>query len=102
MEKIEGEGWYTSRVKKLFEGILLLKTLDECAQFFRDLLTLEELAEISTRWQIAMELFAGKKVRHIAKELGVSSATVSRTHQWLRDGKGGYKLILKKIEEGNK
>lgn len=96
-DRLEKEAWYTLRTQRLFEAILLLRTEEECALFFRDLLTLDELSEISNRWQIALELLAGKKVREITQALGVSSATVSRIRQWLNDGKGGYKLILARI-----
>lgn len=96
-DRLEKEAWYTLRTQRLFEAILLLRTEEECALFFRDLLTLDELAEISTRWQIVLELLAGKKVREITQAMGVSSTTVSRIRQWLKDGKGGYKLILGRI-----
>ena len=65
--------------EKLFEAILLLRTLDECALFFGDLLALEELAGTSTGSQIILELSAGKKVRQIAKRLRVSSDSWVRT-----------------------
>ncbi|MBI2875745.1 MAG: helix-turn-helix domain-containing protein [Candidatus Tectomicrobia bacterium] len=96
-DRLEKEEWYTLRARRLFEAILLLQNEEECAIFFRDLLTLDELAEISTRWQVALEILAGKKVREITQSLGVSSATVSRIRQWLKDGKGGYRLVLARI-----
>ena len=39
--------------KQLFEAILLLKNLSEATKFFRDLLTLKEIKDFSTRFKIA-------------------------------------------------
>jgi TrpR-related protein YerC/YecD len=96
-EQLEKEVWYTPQAKRLFEAILLLQNDEECALFFRDLLTLNELSDISNRWKIALELIAGKKLREIVHTLQVSSTTISRVRQRIKDGKGGFKLILTRI-----
>lgn len=81
----------------LFEAILLLENTNEAKRFFRDLLTQEELREFSKRWQAAQMLDKKIPYTEIEKETGLSSTTIARVSRWLKNGKGGYKLIIKKL-----
>lgn len=90
--------WRNQAVKDLFKAILKLKTPVEAAAFFRDLCTLEELAEMASRWQAAKMLAQGRPYREIAKKTGLSTATVVRVAHWLNYGEGGYKLMLKRVK----
>ena len=40
-----------------------------------------------------------KKISYekIEKETGMSSTTIARVQKWLTNGKGGYKLMLKRL-----
>lgn len=89
--------WLNKQSKDLFKAILKLKTPNEAAKFFRDLCTLEELEEISKRFQAAKMIEKGKPYREIAQKIGLSTATVTRVAHWLNHGEGGYRLILKRI-----
>jgi len=91
--------WKTAKLKKLMEIILLLKDEKDLINFFRDLCTLEELDEMSTRWQVVNLLSLGAPYRLIAKKTGVSTSTVTRIAHWLENGEGGYKTALKKMSE---
>ena len=44
----------------------------------------------------------GKSYQVVSKETGASTATISRVNRCLVYGSGGYKNILKKLEEKNK
>lgn len=66
-------------------------------EFLRDLLTPHELKEISLRWQIIKQLNEGTPQRQIAKNLGVSIATVTRGSKELSDKHGGFKKVLERI-----
>ncbi len=77
--------------------IILLKNPNEAARFFRDLLTEKELIEFSNRWKAARMLSRNVKYNEIEKETGLSSTTVARVSKWLNSGKGGYKLILQRL-----
>lgn len=82
----------------LYRAILALKTPQEAAKFFRDLLTLPEIEEFSKRFQIAKMLWKKQgSYETIAKKLGVSTTTVTRVAHWLNRGKGGYQLVLKRV-----
>ena len=81
----------------LHQAILNLKTEKEVAAFLRDLLTLKEIKTVSKRFQMAILLYQGVPYAKIAKKLGVSTTTVTRTSHWLKHGKGGYRLALKRM-----
>ena len=46
---------------QLFDGILTLKTREECYEFFEDLCTINELRDMSQRLEVARMLEAGDK-----------------------------------------
>ena len=83
--------------ENLYEAILSLKNKDEAQKFFRDLLTEQEILEFSKRWQVAQMLANKVSYSVIEKKTGLSSTTVARISKWLKSGKGGYKLILKRL-----
>ena len=78
----------------LFKAILSLKDTKEARKFFRDLCTIDELKEMTERWQIVKMIDQGYSYRKIAENLNVSTTTVSRVALWLNHGEGGYRLIL--------
>lgn len=91
----------TAEVKELFAAILKLKTLDEAAKFFRDLLTMAEITEFANRWQMVKLLIEGNSYAAIAQKLKVSTATVTRVAHWFYQGMDGYKLIAKRLFTAN-
>lgn len=84
--------------KALYKAILALKTENECKRFLRDLLTEKEIKEFTNRWKVARMLDKKVPYETIAKETGMSSTTIARVNKWLTNGKGGYKLMLKRIK----
>ena len=96
------KGYYWEKFKfdkktdDLFGAILSLKTIKEAESFFRDLCTVEELKEMSERWQIVNLLDRRFSYREIADKLKVSTTTVSRVAAWLNNGTGGYRSALDK------
>ncbi len=65
--------------------------------FLIDILSPAEYKEISVRWQIVKQLEKGIPQRQVAKNLGVSIATITRGSRELLDEKGGFKKVLKKL-----
>jgi len=90
--------WDKKKNNELFEAVLALKTKDECNKFFRDLCTLEEMAGLTDRWQMVKLIVKGMSYRDIADKLSVSTTTVARVANWLNQGKGGYRLIVKRLK----
>ncbi|NQU83449.1 MAG: hypothetical protein HQ536_01940 [Parcubacteria group bacterium] len=89
--------WINPDIDNLFKTILELKNLNEARKFFRDLLTEKEIIEFAQRWKVAKLL--AKKISYvqIEKETGMSSTTIARVHKWLKKGMGGYRLMIKRL-----
>jgi len=66
--------WNTKRTEDLFGAILALKTKDECRRFFRDLCTLEEVADMADRWQMVKLIIKNMSYRDISDKLKVSTS----------------------------
>ena len=83
----------------LFRGILKLKTVDECYDFFEDLCTISELRAMVQRFQVARMLDEGRIYSDIVQETGASTATISRVNRSLNYGNDGYELIFDFLSE---
>lgn len=96
----EPEQWANADSTAVFQAILKLKTVAECEKFFRDILTRRELEEMITRFKIARLLDQPDPPAYleIAQKTHASTTTVTRVAQWLRDGQGGYRLILDRLK----
>jgi TrpR-related protein YerC/YecD len=86
--------WKTSKLKKLAKTILTINNEDDMMNFLRDLCTLEELKELSARWEAAQMIAKRISYRKIADKTGLSTATVTRVAHWLYHGEGGYRAAL--------
>ena len=81
----------------LFKAILSLETLDECYDFFEDLCTMKELADMVQRVEAAKMLLGGSTYEQIVKNVEISTATISRVKRCLNYGADGYKIILARL-----
>ena len=84
---------------KFFKAILTLKNSEECAQFFDDICTIQELEAIAQRFEVARPLNQGKSYIDINKETGASTATICRVSKCLNYGDGGYKIAIDRLED---
>jgi TrpR-related protein YerC/YecD len=91
------DNWQTPDTAALWQAVLALRDEEEAAAFFRDLLTLKELTDLSHRWAVVRLLAKGLPYRQIAEETGASTATITRINQWLHHGAGGYRLVLDRL-----
>jgi TrpR-related protein YerC/YecD len=96
------QDWRTPDAKALFGAILRLETPAEAERFFRDLLTLSELHDMSQRWAVVRLLDEGKHYAEISRETGASTATITRIASWLHHGEGGYRAALDKAKARRK
>ncbi|MBQ2920025.1 MAG: TrpR-like protein, YerC/YecD [Oscillospiraceae bacterium] len=83
---------------QLFEGILKLRSVEECYRFFTDICTIKELQAMTQRLQVAKQLYEGRNYNEVYRDTGVSSATISRVNKCLNYGDGGYKTVLDRLE----
>lgn len=87
-------------IDHLFDTILSLKTREECYMFFEDACTVKEMLDIAQRLEVAKMLADKQSYAQIAKETGMSTATISRVSRCLMYGAGGYRLALERMGEG--
>ncbi len=85
-------------IDDLYTAVTRLENLDECRRFFRDLLTETEIREFAERWKVARMLSQGVPYTTIEEETGLSSRTIARVHKWLKQGKGGYTMMLRRMQ----
>ena len=88
----------TEAVDNLFEGILSLKSKEECYIFFEDICTINELLSLSQRCEVAKMLREQKTYLEIAEKTGASTATISRVNRSLNYGNDGYDMVFDRIE----
>lgn len=95
------EKWENKKTKDLIEAILALESEKEAKKFLRDLLTEQEIIEFGNRWKAARMLSEKISYPKIQAETGLSSRTIARISDWLKNGKGGYQLVLNRIKHHN-
>ena len=86
-------------MKFLFEGILTLRSVEDCENFFGDLCTKTELREMSKRLLAARLISEGAKYADIVEQTGLSTATITRVNGCLKDGNDGYVQVLDRLHE---
>ncbi len=91
--------WHTQQTDDLFRAILTLQSVEECYAFFEDACTIKEIIEIAQRLQVAKLLSAGTSYTAVSKEVGVSTATISRVNKCLEYGNGGYEMVMQRVAE---
>ena len=89
----------TAETISLFEAILSLSSVDECALFLEDICTIKEIQDLTQRYAVARMLDAGEKYQEIEEKTGASTATISRVNKCLLYGNGGYRTVLKKTKK---
>ncbi len=93
------EKWLNKKeYDELFKGILTLKDIKECRNFFRDLCTVSELEDMAERFQVAKKILNEESYRDINKQTGSSTTTITRVAHWLHHGMGGYGLVIRRLK----
>ena len=94
-----GKNVHTKEMDRLMEGILQLKTVEECYAFFEDLCTINELVSLEQRFEVATMLRENRTYNEVAEVTGASTATISRVNRCLNYGNDGYDLVLQRLKE---
>ncbi|MCI8611379.1 MAG: TrpR-like protein, YerC/YecD [Clostridiales bacterium] len=87
-----------SKMQYLFEGILSLKTIEDCNRFFEDICTVVEVIEMSNRLAAAKMLADNNTYTDIIEKTGLSTATISRVNRCLKYGSDGYTAVLDRLD----
>lgn len=86
-------------IDRLFEVILNLENVEECYDFFEDLCTVKEIQDMAQRLDTAVLLNEGLNYQAISKQVGVSTATISRVSKCLNYGNDGYKTAIERLKK---
>ena len=86
-------------IDALFDAILSLETREECYDFFEDLCTMKELADMVQRVEAAKMLLSGNTYEQIVKNVEISTATISRVNRSLNYGADGYTIVFSRIKK---
>ena len=89
--------WENKQTDNLIKAVLALKNKKEAKKFLRDLLTEEEIIEFGNRWQAAQMLNNKISYTTIRGKTGLSPRTIARISGWVKNGMGGYGLIIKRL-----
>ena len=84
--------------KRLFRAVSMLQNEEECAAFFEDICTINEIIDMAQRLETACLLDQGMNYRDISDKVGVSTATNSRVNRCLQYGPGGYRTVIDRLE----
>lgn len=83
---------------KLARSVALLSTVEEVAQFLKDLLSESEVLMLARRLQIAELLTEGRTYEQIRKELKVGWNTIAKVQTWLSLYGEGYRLVINRTK----
>ena len=84
--------------KRLCEAVCLVKTPEEAVAFLADLLSPHEMCDLAQRLEVATLLRSGRSYVDVSSTTGASSTTVSRVSKCLRGERGGYRLVLERLD----
>ena len=83
--------------KRLFRAVSMLQNEEECAAFFEDICTINEIIDMAQRLETACLLDQGMNYHDISDKVGVSTATISRVNRCLQYGPGGYRTVIDRL-----
>lgn len=86
----------------LIDTFLSLKTEEEAKAFFRDIFSERDLREFAMRWEVAKKLDAGETYEQIQEKSGEAMQTIARISRWLKEGTGGYKMMIERMRNKKK
>jgi len=89
-------------VESMLEGMITLKTSDECYNFLKDLCTIREIKSMAQRYFVARMLTEGKVYSEIVEKTGASTATISRVNRSINDGAEGYSVVFSRLKGEDK
>lgn len=89
--------WNNPQPQQLVEALLGINDKQTMQNFLRDVMTEKEIIEISARFEAARLLVAGETYAIIIERTKLSSRTVARISDWLKNGCTGYQAALSSL-----
>jgi TrpR-related protein YerC/YecD len=91
--------WKDDNAQQLVGVLLSISDKNSMQNFLRDIMTEKEIIEIGARLEAARMLTQGKKYTEIVAKTKLSSRTVARISEWLKNGCNGYRVALQTINQ---
>jgi TrpR-related protein YerC/YecD len=89
---------YTNEsIDRLMKAIALTDTPEECRALFEDLCTIKEIQNMAMRLDTAIMISKGENYQEISKQVGASTATISRVSRSYYYGSDGYKKTIERL-----
>ena len=85
-------------VRDLIRAILSLKSEQEVEHYLTDICTVNEIATLAQRQQVAFLLKEDLTYNEIEEKTGASTATISRVKRSLMQGGDGYDAVYERIK----
>lgn len=90
--------WQSDQTRQLAEALVLIRDTKTMQNFLTDVMTSKEIIEIAARLEAAKMLTDGKTYATIVAKTNLSSRTVARISDWLKNGFNGYQAALKTLD----
>lgn len=92
-----------AKKEALYQALLTLNTVEECALFFKDLCTPSEIDAMKDRFKVALLLDSQSlSYRDIYEKTKVSLATIGRVARFLsQENNQGYRLVIDRLRHSN-
>lgn len=87
----------TQLLNEFYDTIASLKGRDEVQLFFRDLLTLDEIAMLMRRIEVAALLRARFSYEQITEILGVGKPKITNVQRSLQKDESGYDIVIQRL-----
>jgi len=87
--------WQTEMPKQFAATLSLIDDTSTMQLFLRDVMTEKEILELSARFEAARMLTSGEKYIAIIAKTQLSSRTIARISDWIKNGDGGYTEAIK-------
>lgn len=94
--------WSNDITQQLAMVMASISDKSDMQNFLRDVMTEKEIIEISSRLEAARMLTNGEKYTEITQQTKLSSRTVARISDWLKNGCQGYLVALSTIKNHQK
>lgn len=90
--------WTSASTRQLAEALTAVEDVTTMQNVLRDVMTEKEIVEISARLEAARMLTVGSTYADIVAKTKLSSRTVARISDWIKNGCGGYDAVLSQIK----
>jgi len=102
MQRNADKIWENANNRQLADVLTLIDDSSTMRQFLRDVMTGSEIIEIGSRFEAARMLKSGSRYTDIAQQTKLSSRTIARISDWIKQNNNGYSEAINKIDNHQK